>query len=88
MDLALNNLQRLICHKTQQTKPNQTKQNDAYVHTQHLHTYLISALIQTHIILYIFTSLSMSHILNMSVKEKVLFDKTSIHTLIFCIAYN
>ena len=26
MDLALNNLQRLICHKPQQTKPNQTKQ--------------------------------------------------------------
>ena len=26
MDLALNNLQRLICHKTQQTKPNQTNQ--------------------------------------------------------------
>ena len=25
MDLALNNLQRLICHKTQQTKLNQTK---------------------------------------------------------------
>ena len=25
MDLALNNLQKLICHKTQQTKPNQTK---------------------------------------------------------------
>ena len=25
MDLALNNLQRLICHKTPQTKPNQTK---------------------------------------------------------------
>ena len=24
MDLALNNLQRLICHKTQQAKPNQT----------------------------------------------------------------
>ena len=24
MDLALNNLQRLICHKTKQTKPNQT----------------------------------------------------------------
>ena len=23
MDLALNNLQRLICHKTQQTKPNE-----------------------------------------------------------------
>ena len=23
MDLALNNLERLICHKTQQTKPNQ-----------------------------------------------------------------
>ena len=23
MDLAFNNLQRLICHKTQQTKPNQ-----------------------------------------------------------------
>ena len=27
MDLALNNLQRLICHKTNQTKPNQTKPN-------------------------------------------------------------
>ena len=26
MDLALNNLQRLICHKTKQTKPNQTRQ--------------------------------------------------------------
>ena len=25
MDLALNNLQRLICHKTKQTKPKQTK---------------------------------------------------------------
>ena len=25
MDLALNNLQKLICHKTHQTKPNQTK---------------------------------------------------------------
>ena len=25
MDLVLNNLQRLICHKTQQTIPNQTK---------------------------------------------------------------
>ena len=25
MDLALNNLQRLICHKTQQTKPNQLR---------------------------------------------------------------
>ena len=25
MNLALNNLQRLICHKTKQTKPNQTK---------------------------------------------------------------
>ena len=24
MDLALNNLQRLICHKTNQTKPNKT----------------------------------------------------------------
>ena len=24
MDLALNNLQGLICHKTKQTKPNQT----------------------------------------------------------------
>ena len=24
MDLALNNQQRLICHKTQQTKPNQS----------------------------------------------------------------
>ena len=24
MDLALNNLQRLICYKTQQTKPNKT----------------------------------------------------------------
>ena len=29
MDLALNNLQRLICHKTQQTKPNQTQNIEA-----------------------------------------------------------
>ena len=29
MDLALNNLQRLICHKTKQTKP--TKQSDREV---------------------------------------------------------
>ena len=28
MDLALNNLQRLICHKTHQTKPNQTHKGD------------------------------------------------------------
>ncbi len=27
MDLALNNLQGLICHKTQQTKPNQLERN-------------------------------------------------------------
>ena len=27
MDLALNNLQWLICHKTKPTKPNQTKLN-------------------------------------------------------------
>ena len=25
MDLVLNNLQRLICHETHQTKPNQTE---------------------------------------------------------------
>ena len=32
MDLALNNLQRLICHKTHQTKPNQTfKTNDEVI---------------------------------------------------------
>ena len=28
MDLALNNLQRLICHKTQQTKPNNNNNNN------------------------------------------------------------
>ena len=28
MDLALNNLQRLICHKTQQTKPSYFKPYD------------------------------------------------------------
>ena len=28
MDLALNNLQRLICHKTQKNKPNQTILNN------------------------------------------------------------
>ena len=34
MDLALNNLQRLICHKTQQTqtqKPEQQFHNDIYI---------------------------------------------------------
>ena len=30
MNLALNNLQRLICHKTQQTKPNQSFQINCY----------------------------------------------------------
>ena len=32
MDLALNNLQRLICHKTKTTKPNQTNKNTKLVH--------------------------------------------------------
>ena len=31
MDLALNNLQRLICHKTQQTKPNRKSINESYL---------------------------------------------------------
>ena len=31
MDLALNNLQRLICHKTKQTKLNQTFQREKEV---------------------------------------------------------
>ena len=31
MDLALNNLQRLICHKTQQTKPNKKTDADYFV---------------------------------------------------------
>ena len=30
MDLALNNLQRLICHKTKQTKPNQTYASSSF----------------------------------------------------------
>ena len=30
MDLALNNLQRLKCHKIQTTKPNQNKPNQTY----------------------------------------------------------
>ena len=34
MDLALNNLQMLICHKTQQTKPNQqTVRASVYLNT-------------------------------------------------------
>ena len=32
MDLALNNLQRLICHKTQQTKPNIFCKGVKYLH--------------------------------------------------------
>ena len=31
MDLALNNLVRLICHKAQQTKPNQSKEVQNWV---------------------------------------------------------
>ena len=31
MDLALNNQQRLICHKTHQTKPNQTKKLKVFI---------------------------------------------------------
>ena len=34
MDLALNNLQRLICHKTKQTKPNHLSENKTSVSTQ------------------------------------------------------
>ena len=33
MDLALNDLQWLICHKTQQTKTNQTKD---YIYKNHM----------------------------------------------------
>ena len=42
MDLALNNLQRLICHKTQQTKPNQTKPNQniiIFIHNLYIMTW-------------------------------------------------
>ena len=35
MDLTLNNLQRLICHKTQQTKPNQTSKNPRGTKEEH-----------------------------------------------------
>ena len=35
MDLALNNLQRLICHKTHQTKPNQTNIEQVLAATPH-----------------------------------------------------
>ena len=45
MDLALNNLQRLICHKTQQTKPNQT-----YTHTHTIYIYIYKYIIQIWII--------------------------------------
>ena len=39
MDLALNNLQRLICHKTKQTKPNQIITSLSYI--MHLVTLLL-----------------------------------------------
>ena len=47
MDLALNNLQRLICHKTQQTKPNTLNiptqiypgpYRDIHIYIPHSHT--------------------------------------------------
>ena len=49
MNLALNNLQRMICHKTQQTKPNQShiiflnrQKNKACIHVYaHTLTYYI-----------------------------------------------
>ena len=37
IDLALNNLQRLICHKTQQTKPKIHK--EAFIKCTHTHTH-------------------------------------------------
>ena len=40
MDLALNNLERLICHKT---KPNQTKHTHTHTHT---HIYIYISLIE------------------------------------------
>ena len=36
MDLELNNLQRLICHKTKQTKP-KSNQSKAYIYLIYLH---------------------------------------------------
>ena len=36
MDLALNYLQMLICHKTQQTKPNQLQASNGFRHTEEL----------------------------------------------------
>ena len=56
MDLALNNLQRLICHKTQQTKPNHI----LYTHMFILKTYIIYThkhiyILDTHIYVYTYT---------------------------------
>ena len=51
MDLALNDLQRLICHKTQQSKPNQYS---AYLKAEHSlnlaqgYKYKVSSEYQTH----------------------------------------
>ena len=41
MDLALNDLQRLICHKTQQTKTNQNLVNFFYVKTHFYNWYYL-----------------------------------------------
>ena len=43
MDLALNNLQRLICHKAQQTKPNQNS-TFIYFNTGQIPTLLTGAI--------------------------------------------
>ena len=47
--MALNNLQRLICHKTQEAKPNQTKPSRWVLHTYQL---LYSHIINMHIYTY------------------------------------
>ena len=44
MDLALNNIQRLICRKTQQTKPNQTKKTSKLLNQA---IYLMSIILST-----------------------------------------
>ena len=52
MDLALNNLQRLICHKIQPTQPNPTQPQTMCLQIIYIHTY-IYIYIYIHIYIYI-----------------------------------
>ena len=75
IDLALNNLQRLICHKTQQTKPNQSNLKQKKEHNIIIRRVSISHMgpmyIETHCIWRVYHSIMYFEFLNRSLAFNV-----------------